>query len=130
MGKLFKINNEVFDVGVVEILRKASIERKSLGTTLDGVKHYKTLGTYYDYEITINTKKMNVSEYDRLYGIVTAPVDYYMVTIPFAQSEKTFKASVSTNSDKMLQSFSNFRKWGSLKILIEALEPERVSENG
>lgn len=126
MSNLFKINDNTFDVGVVKITRKPKIDRTELGTTLDGVKHYKTNGTYYDYEITLNTRHMNVAEYDRLYEILTAPVDSYMVTVPYGQSEKSFKAIISAGNDNILQNFSTLRKWGSLKITIEALEPERV----
>lgn len=129
MSSLFKINNVTFDVGVVNITRKPRIDRTELGTTLDGVKHYKTNGTYYDYEITINTRHMNVAEYDKLYEVLTAPVDSYMVTIPYGQTEKTLKAIVSAGNDNIIQNFSTLRKWGSLKITIEALELERVNAN-
>ncbi len=126
MSNLFKINDVTFDVGVINITRKPTIDRTKLGVTLDGVKHYKTNGTYYDYEITINTRHMNVTDYDKLYEILTAPVDYYMVTVPYGQSTKTIKAIVSAGNDSIIQNFSTLKKWGSLKIMIEALEPERV----
>ena len=129
MSILFKINDVTFDVGVVNITRKPTIDRTQLGITLDGVKHYKTNGTYYDYEITINTRHMNVEDYDKLYEILTAPVAYYMVTVPYGQSTKTIKAIVSAGNDSIIQSFSTLKKWGSLKIMIEALEPERVVAN-
>ena len=126
MSNLFKINDTTFDVGVVNIVRKPKFDRVNLGTTLDGIKHYKTNGIYYDYEITINTRHMNVADYDALYEILTTPVDYYMVTVPYGQSTKTIKAIVSAGNDTLIQNFSTLKKWGSLKITIEALEPERV----
>jgi len=129
VSNLFKINDVTFDIGIVNITRKPTIDRTSLGTTLDGIKHYKTNGTYYDYEITINTRRMNVTDYDRLYEMLTAPVDYYNVTIPYGQTEKTFRAIVKPGNDSIIQNFSTLRKWGSLKIMIEALEPERVVVN-
>lgn len=129
MSNLFKIDDITFDVGIVNITRKPTIDRTNLGITLDGVKHYKTNGTYYDYEITINTRHMNVEDYDKLYEILTAPVDSYIVTIPYGQNEKTFRAMVSAGNDSIIQNFSTLRKWGSLKIMIEALYPERVVAN-
>lgn len=125
----FEIDYTKFDVGVVNIIRKAKVDRVNLGTTLDGVKHYKTKGIYYDYEITINTRRMNVEDYDRLYEKITTPVDYYMVTVPYGQETKTFKAVVSVGDDSIVQDFSKLRKWGSLKIIIEALEPEKVAND-
>lgn len=122
---MFKINNVAYDVGVINIVRKPRIDRINLGTTLDGVKHYKTYRTYYDYEITINTRHMNVAEYDTLYEILTAPVDSYSVTLPYGQTTKTFNAALSVGNDSIIQNFSTLRKWGTLKILVEALEPER-----
>lgn len=125
---LVLIDGENFEVGIVNIIRKARISKNDLGTTLDGKQHYQALGTYYDYEVTFNSKKMNVAEYDRLYDVLTAPVNKHSVTMPFGQTTLTFDASLSIGSDSLVTSFNNFKKWGSLKVTIESLEPQRVAQ--
>ena len=48
------IDNEKFDVGITKITSKASQLAESLGTTMDGTKHYDVKGTYYDYDVVFN----------------------------------------------------------------------------
>lgn len=123
---LFKLDGVEYD-GVVQVIRKARILKNNLGQTLDGKQHYQALGTYYDYEVTLNTKKMNISAYDSFYESLTAPVNEHTVTLPYGQGDITFAASVSIGSDSIVQNFSSFRRWSSLKVTIESLEPQRLA---
>lgn len=104
------IDNESFDVGIVKIDRKATIEKESLGQTQDGTTHFNTIGTRYDFDVTFATRKMNVAEYDRLYEVLTSPVDTHEVTMPYGQTTITFNASISAANDSMICNFNNFRR--------------------
>ena len=125
---MIKIDNEVFDVGIVSIERSVSQKKTFLGTTLDLVKHYDVQGTYYDYSVIFNTKGMNYLEYSRLYEKLTNPVEYYTVEMPYNQGKITFKANLKVGSDTLVSNYTNAKKWGSLKVTFEALEPQKVVE--
>lgn len=123
---MIKIDNETFNVGIVSVERQVSQNKISRGTTLDGIKHYDVLGTYYDYTITFNPKSMSLSEYDRLYEKITEPKEYFVVEVPYGQTTITFKANLSVGNDRMVSNYTNARKWGSLSVTFEALEPQKV----
>ena len=119
------IDNTTYNVGVVKVTRKASMKQEFLGTTLDLRKHYDVEGTYYDYEVIFNATNLTVSEYDNLYEALTTPQESHLVTLPYGQATITFYAKVSVASDSVISSYSNFRKWGSVKVTFEALEPQK-----
>lgn len=119
------IDNETFDIGIVKITRKVSISKESLGTTLDGTKHYDVNGTYFDYDVTFNTRAMNVKDYDRLYDLITDPVESHIVTLPYAQSTITFPAHTKAGNDSMVFKYGNVRKWGGFTVTFESLIPQK-----
>lgn len=119
------IDNEKFDVGITKITRKASQQADSLGTTLDGRKHYDVKGVYYDYDVSFYTRAMKVDEYDRLYEIVTAPVESHEVVLPFGQSTITFLARTKVGNDSLAFNYSNCKKWGGFTVTFESLLPQK-----
>lgn len=123
---MITIDGQKFNVGIVKVTRKASLSRESHGTTLDGRIHYDALGTYFDYDVTIDTKAINTKEYDRLYEVITEPVEYHTVIMPYGQETITFKAMIKTSNDSIVANYRNFRRWNGLKITFEALEPQKV----
>lgn len=122
---MITIDNNSYNVGIIQITRKATQRIESLGTTLDLRKHYDVRGTYYDYEVELATKHMNLTDYDNLYEALTTPVESHIVTLPYGQSTLTFEARVSVSNDQLIQSFNAFKKWGSLKVTFEALTPQK-----
>ena len=125
---LFKINGRAYNVGAISVVRKPSSDRTDLGHTMDGRKHNYPNGTYFDYEISISSKGMDLAEYDALFEAITSPVEYQTVTMPYGQAEITFDAVIKSGNDKIVSNFKNYRKWGELKFTVEAVEPQRMVE--
>lgn len=123
---MITIDGQTFDVGIINIERKATIEKELIGTTIDGANHYNTTGTRYDYDVTFATKKMNIEEYNRLYEVLTAPVDTHSVTMPYGQTTITFNASIVGASDNIIANYNNFRRWSELKISFDSAELQRM----
>lgn len=122
---MITIDGTNYDVGIVKITRKASQKLESLGTTMDLRKHYDVRGTYYDYEVEFATRQLNLTAYDNLYEVLTAPQESHEVTLPYGQTTLTFDARVSVASDTLVKSFTDFKKWGSIKVTFEALTPQK-----
>ena len=122
---MITIDGNTYEVGIIKITRKASQNLESLGTTLDQRKHYDIKGTYYDYEVELATSRMKLTDYDNLYEALTTPVESHTVTMPYGQSTLTFEARVSVASDNLIVGYTNFKKWGTLKVTIEALTPQK-----
>lgn len=112
---MITIDNNTYDVGIIKITRKASMNIESLGTTMDLRKHYDIKGTYYDYEVELATNRMKVEEYDDLYEILTTPQESHTVTMPYGQTTLTFEARISVASDSLIKSFTSLKKWRNSK---------------
>lgn len=122
---MITIDNNTYSVGIIKITRKATQKIENLGTTLDLRKHYDIKGTYYDYEVELATSRLNVTDYDNLYEVLTTPQESHTVTLPYGQSTLTFEARVSVANDSIVQSFTSLKKWGTLKVTFEALTPQK-----
>ena len=122
---IFKVDNVGYNVGTVNVVRKATISRQDNGVTMDGTKHNTPYGTYYDYEITIATRGMQVGEYDELYEVLTAPVEYHEITVPYGQTSITFNAKITVAADSLKSNTTILKKWGQLKFTAEAITPQR-----
>lgn len=125
----FSIDGQEFNVTIPMggIKRSFSVlDTDKSGRSQSGDMIRDIIGTYYNYTIEINTKSLNNDEYDRLYELVSAPVEYHMLTVPYAQTTLTFKAYVTSGSD----SFSFFEKdnkvrWKGLSLNFIAMSPQR-----
>lgn len=122
---LITINSNTFDVGIVKITRKASQKAEFLGVTLDMRKHYDVQGTYYDYDVEFYPRAMNVNDYDSLYELLTEPVEYHTVTMPYGQGTITFDARTKVSDDSLKKNFNQMKKWSGFKVTFEALEPQK-----
>lgn len=121
------IDGDTFDVGIIKVTRKPRKETLTLGTTLDGTIHRAGVGTYFDYEVEIATKRCNVDEYDRLYEVLTDPVAEHSVTLPYGQETITIKADIDISDDSVISDYNTFRRWSSLKITFQSLEMSKVA---
>lgn len=122
---MISIDGTTYNVGVTKITRKASQRIENLGITMDLRKHYDIRGTYYDYDVEFATRQISLADYDNLYEALTTPKESHIVTLPYGQGMLTFEARVSVASDVLVQSFTTFKKWGSIKVTFEALTPQK-----
>ncbi len=117
------IDGQTFNVGIINVERKTRIEKENKGTTLDGKVHYEVLGTYIDYIITISSRRTALSEYDRLYQLISSPIAEHTITVPYNQSNITINANITVGNSSVIQDFNNYRMWGEIKISCESIEP-------
>lgn len=82
-------------------------------------------GTFYNYTISIDPDGSSLSEYDSFYEVISAPVDYHMLEVPYGQSILTFKAYITNGEDELLSMFEDANIWGGLSINFIAMSPQR-----
>lgn len=120
------IDGRKFNVAVDKLTRKASVlDGKNAGRVLSGRMDRDIIGTYYNYELSFGTSMLSPVDYDALYELLTAPVDYHTITVPYGQGTKTFQAYVANASDTLSLMTDKMNLWGDLAIAFVAMEPER-----
>ncbi|MEG0825591.1 MAG: hypothetical protein RSG86_07575 [Oscillospiraceae bacterium] len=83
------------------------------------------IGTYYNYAMQIETEHMDVAEYDALYEVLSAPVDYHNIVITYGQGTLAFEAYISNVDDALQLVHGTTNLWGGLAFTFTAMEPKR-----
>ena len=121
------IDGASFDVGVEYIKRQARIEDgPNAGNSKRGDWIRDVYGTYYDYILAFDTSAgLTRADYDTLYSILTAPVEFHTLVVPYGQSTLPFVAGITGAEDNVIL-MDDGTVWGNLSITFRAKSPQRV----
>ncbi len=120
---VFTIDSASFNVSVTRLERRSEVlETSHARRSKSGVISREIIGTIYNYSMDIEQKSGNIEEYDRLYYLLTSPVDSHSITIPYGQDSLTFKVYINKVSDKLTY-LGNYRRWEGLKVEFMAMSP-------
>ena len=126
---VFTLDGVSYNVFVPEngIRRSGKIlDGENAGRTPSGVMIRDIIGTYYNYSMDIDTQQTDVAEYDTLYEVLTAPVDYHVIVVPYGQGTLTFNAYVTSAEDTLITMADGVNRWGGLTISFVAMKPQRT----
>lgn len=131
MQNLFSIDGRFFNIRIPEegIKRSFSVaDSDKAGRVLTGRMMRDIIGTFYNYTIDIDTNKLSKSEYDEFYEIISDPVDYHKIKLPYAQSLLEFDAYVTEGEDILKISNSTGNIWTGLSLNFIAMEPLKTPQ--
>ena len=122
------IDGTPFDVGVEYIKRQARIpDGKNAGEAKRGDWIRDVYGTFYDYILAFDTSAgLTREDYDTLYSVITAPVEFHTLVVPYGQSTLTFYAGITGAEDNVIL-MDDGTVWGNLSITFRAKAPQRLA---
>lgn len=122
------IDGATFDVGVASIKRRARIEDgPNQGTSKRGDWIRDVYGTHYDYILSFDTSAgLTRADYDTLYQVLTAPVEFHTIVVPYGQSTLSFTAGITGAEDNVIL-MDDGTVWGNLSITFRAKSPQRLA---
>ena len=122
------IDGTSFDVGVEYIKRQARIEDgPNAGNSKRGDWIRDVYGTFYDYILAFDTSSgLSREDYDTMYGILTAPVEFHTLVVPYGQSTLSFNAGITGAEDNVIL-MDDGTVWGNLSITFRAKSPQRLA---
>ena len=122
------IDGASFDVGVSYIKRKARIkDGQNEGESKRGDWIRDVYGTFYDYILAFDTSAgLTRADYDTLYSILTAPVEFHSLVVPYGQSTLSFFAGITGAEDNVIL-MDDGTVWGNLSITFRAKNPQRLA---
>lgn len=86
------------------------------------------IGTFYNYQFTIDPKNSNRKDYDAFYEAITSPEDSHTIVVPYGQGTFTFEAYITTGSDELVLIGDDANEWKNLSFNVIAMEPQRTPE--
>ena len=127
--QIVTIDGTSFDVGVVYIKRKARIQDgPNEGESKRGDWIRDVYGTFYDYILAFDTSAgLTRADYDTLYDILTAPVEFHTLMVPYGQSTLSFEAGITGAEDNVIL-MGDGTVWGNRSITFRAKKPQRRAE--
>ena len=122
------IDGTSFDVGVEYIKRQARIEDgPNAGNSKRGDWIRDVYGTFYDYILAFDTSAgLTREDYDTLYNVITAPVEFHTLVVPYGQSTLSFQAGITGAEDNVIL-MDDGTVWGNLSITFRAKSPQRLA---
>lgn len=129
MATPFTIDGQTFNVFVPTGGLKRSfqvLDGPNASRVLSGDMRRDLIGTFYNYTVEISTKNTSLAEYDRLYEILSAPVDFHDVTFPYGQDTLSFKAYVTAGEDSVTRISGGHTYWAGLSVQFVAKSPQRT----
>ena len=122
------IDGTSFDVGVEYIKRQARIEDgPNAGNSKRGDWIRDVYGTFYDYILAFDTSAgLTRADYDTLYNVITAPVEFHTLVVPYGQSTLSFAAGITGAEDNVIL-MDDGTVWGNLSITFRAKSPQRLA---
>ena len=116
-------------IHVVSIKRSFSVlDGENAGRVMTGKMERDIIGTYYNYSMEVDADDATPSEYDAFYETISAPNDDHTITVPYAQTTKTFKAYVTNGTDELGAMMQNQNRWGTLSFNFIAMSPQRTPQ--
>lgn len=113
-------------VNVLSLKRSfAVLDGPNAGRVMDGSTRRDIIGTYYNYSMELTSDYSDLTEYDALYEVLSAPVDSHTITVPYGQETLTFEAYVANGDDDLLHTRPTFNKWNNLTVNFVAMSPQR-----
>lgn len=84
------------------------------------------IGTFYNYQFTVNPKNALPEVYDAFYQVISSPEDSHTIIVPYGQGTLTFEAYVTTGEDELLLIGDDANRWGNLSFNVIAMAPQRL----
>lgn len=114
------------NIHVVSLKRSFQVlDGENAGRVMTGDMERDIVGTYYNYAMEIDADDASPAEYDSFYEEISAPVDYHVLIVPYAQTTLTFNAYVTNGTDDLEYMMDAQNRWGSLSFNFIAMSPQR-----
>ena len=109
----FVIDSQTFpNVRIMSITRIFRVvDGEGAGRTMGSDMVRNIIGTFYNYTAKFRCKLEHETEYNNLYWLLSAPVDYHTISLPFANKTITQKMCVTSGSDNLKRFKTDGENW-------------------
>ena len=84
------------------------------------------IGTFYNYQFTVDPKSASPEVYDAFYQVISSPEDSHTIVVPYGQGTMTFDAYITTGDDELVLIGEDANRWKNLSFSVIAMSPQRL----
>jgi hypothetical protein len=123
-GAVLRVDGHKFRLGITSLQRKNTVlDDDNSGRLMSGVMERSIIGSYYNY--TLGIEPIIQADYDTFYELISSPMEYHTLTVPYGSGTTTFKAYVSNVTDNLKAVHNSKNYWGGMKVNFIAMSPQR-----
>lgn len=122
---MFTLDGFKWDVSC-KIKRKAEMTASEIsGLLLDKSYFNDVIGTYMTYEVAIEVPVWAAARYAELYELLTAPVGWHTMTLPYNDSEINITGRIQVVSDIYVGVRGGKKRWRETTFTVIANHPSK-----
>ena len=122
----FTVDGTTWDVPC-KIEREAEMTASEIsGMMLDKTYFNDVIGTYMRYTVSLAVPFGQESDYYELYEVLTDPVAYHTIVLPYNQSNLTLNARIEVVSDEYVRTPGDGRYWRGTTFEAIAVAPTKT----
>ena len=100
-------------------------EGPNSGVAITGRNIRDIIGTSYSYSVEVEPDPAHPEDYDAMYELLTSPVDYHTIEMPYGQRTLVFEAMVTSGTDSLGANIGGVKRWNGMTLNFTAREPQR-----
>lgn len=127
MSYVLTLNGVQYDkLRVLSITRSFQVlDTDNTGRVISGDMDRDVIGTFYNYTLELERTADGLAQYDAFYEVISDPnLAFHSILVPYAQTEFTFLAYVTSGEDTLIVR-DNGNNWNGLSISFTAKSPKR-----
>lgn len=123
--KLFTIDGVGYNVDVTKLTRKFSVlDTDKTGRTTDGEMYRDTVGTFYNYTMSVRSKSEDSAALDAFWEAISKPVASHVCTFPYGQDILSQRMYVTSGEQDLQLLSAETAHWGEIKLNFIAMGPK------
>lgn len=120
----FLMDGMAYNIHVTKLTRKFSVlDSESSGRTQDGQMYRDVIGTYYNYEMTVQQNGMDAASLDAFWDAISQPVVSHVCVFPYGQQTLTQKMYVTGGEQDIRLMTQQKNHWGEINVSFIAMDP-------
>ncbi len=124
-GRRFDVTTDFRVTEMERSFEKLSSDQS--GRTQDGEMCIFLIGVYNNYKMTVSRGiGCSLKAYDELFELLSAPVPFNVITVPYGQGTITFEAYITKGSQKLIRQHRKENYWGPITISFVAKSPQKT----
>lgn len=122
---LFTIDGVGYNVDVTKLTRKFSVlDTDKTGRTMDGEMYRDTVGTFYNYTMSVRGKSEDPASLDAFWEAISKPVASHVCVFPYGQKMLTQRMYVTSGEQDLTVISAGKSYWGEISINFIAMGPK------
>lgn len=103
-------------------------EGRNSGDMLDDSYELDSMGTFYDYEMSVEPHPLYPEDYDEFFWAISNPSGRHTILAPFGQTSIAIEVTVTSGQDRYRGVMAGFRRWSGLTVQFRARVPYRRAD--